>query len=252
MINRAFLAVFFVLVIAATAFAQSAEQHGYELARRADAMTTGYGSLTASGEMVLRGGGTATRRFDFKSLEVGGGSRSLLRFEWPGDIRGTALLTHTKDGARDSQWVFLAANRRVKRISSSGRSGAFVGSEFAYEDMVDQELDSFTYKLVGTEVCCNIVERYPRFSSGYTKHVVWFDRNTNLPQRIDYYDRRNAWVKTMDISGYRNYGPAWRPRTMHMRNLLTDKSTTLTWSNYRFGAALRSGDFTTRALELTR
>jgi hypothetical protein len=52
--------------------------------------------------------------------------------------------------------------RRVKRIAGTGRSGSFVGSEFAYEDMAEKELNKFTYKWVGDQGCCNVVERYPK------------------------------------------------------------------------------------------
>ena len=52
----------------------------------------------------------------------------------PRDIEGTALLSHAKILDADDQWLYLPALKRVKRISSSNKSGPFVGSEFAFED----------------------------------------------------------------------------------------------------------------------
>ena len=37
---------------------------------------------------------------------------------------------------------------RMKRISSANKSGPFVGSEFAFEDLVSQEVDKFSYRWI--------------------------------------------------------------------------------------------------------
>jgi hypothetical protein len=248
-----FLAIVF-LHGAVPASGQSSEQRGYEVARNAHAMSRGYGSYAADGKMVLVASDTAqaVRKFRFSSLEVTGGYRSMLVFEWPGDIRDAALLTHSKSAGTDSQWVYLPASRRVKRISTTSRSGSFLGSEFSYEDLIDQNLDKFSYRFIKTEGCCNLVERLPLFKSGYSKQIVWFDTESNLVSRIDYYDRRGAKVKSMSVSGHTRHGQVWRPNAMHMVNFLTRKSTTLTWSNYRFGLALNPGDFSASALRRAR
>ena len=38
-----------------------------------------------------------------------------------------------------TQWLYLPALKRVKRIASDNKSGPFMGSEFAYEDIASQE-----------------------------------------------------------------------------------------------------------------
>ena len=89
-------------------------------------------------------------------------------------MAGTALLSHTKILAADDQWLFLPALQLVKRISSANKSGPFVGSEFAYEDLASQELDKYDYRFLGEQPCgdltCYVVERVPAYeNSGYTK-----------------------------------------------------------------------------------
>jgi outer membrane lipoprotein-sorting protein len=230
--------------------AQTPEQKGYAIAQKADALGSNFRDFTADGKMVLRtGGGEAVRQFSFKSQKLRGGSQSILVFSWPGDIRDTGLLTVSAGGRSDDQWIFLPAARRVKRISSSSRSGSFVGSEFSYEDMTDQGLDDFTYRWVRDEGCCNIVERYPKGASSYAKQVVWFNKGSGLVDRVEFHPKRGNAQKVLDISGYRQYGSVWRPSQMVMSNLLTSRSTILSWSNYRFNAGLSANDFTTRALE---
>lgn len=41
---------------------------------------------------------------------------------------------HEKIYPADDQWLYLPALKRVKRISSRNKSGAFTGSEFPYKD----------------------------------------------------------------------------------------------------------------------
>ncbi|MDF0601876.1 outer membrane lipoprotein-sorting protein [Psychromarinibacter sp. C21-152] len=241
--------------------AQSAREKGERIAREAAARTEGYGDLSATGEMILKsaGGQTSTRRFDVKWVETGGGaSRSLLVFNWPGDIRNTALLTHSYEGRSDDQWLWLPSLNKVRRISSSGRSGSFVGSEFAYEDMTDQEVEEFTHTWVQDGagpggIACHIVDRRPKSASGYSLQRVWFDRQHLRVQQVQYFDRRGAHLKTLRVSGYRLYqGRFWRAGRMDMQNHLTGKATTLTWSNYRFDTGVNPNVLTPNALKRIR
>ena len=119
--------------------------------------------------MLLRNkqGRENRRELRIKVLEVeGDGDRSLFVFDQPRDVAGTAMLVHGHRDAADDQWLYLPALARVKRISSSNRSGSFMGSEFAYEDLSVPEVEKFTYRYVRDEPCgaliCTVVERFPR------------------------------------------------------------------------------------------
>lgn len=245
------------LATAGLARAQSAQEKGERIAREAAARAEGYGDLSASGEMILRSGGqTSTRRFNVQWVETSpSASRSLLVFEWPGDIRNTALLTHSYEGRNDDQWLWLPSLSKVRRISSSGRSGSFVGSEFAYEDMTDQEIGKFTHTWVQDGpgpggIPCHIVDRRPKTSSGYSLQRVWFDQQHLRVQQVQYFDRRGAHLKTLLIGGYRLYnGRFWRAGRMDMQNHLTGKATTLTWSNYRFNTGVNPNALTPNGLK---
>ena len=96
--------------------------------------------------MVLKNkaGNESVRKFRSTILEAADaseGDRSIITFSEPRDVHGTALLTHSKiEPDDDSQWIFLPAVKRVKRISSSNRTGKFVSSEFSYEDLGSEEV----------------------------------------------------------------------------------------------------------------
>ena len=156
---------------------------------------------------------------------------------------------------RSDQWLYLPAIKRVKRISSRNRSGPFMGSEFAFEDLSSQELDKYDYRYLRDEACsvyqCYVIERIPLYdNSGYTRQIVWLDQAELRSIRIQYYDRKDELLKTLDFSGYQEYsGGYWRADKMEMINHQTGKSTTLLWFNYDFETPLDSGDFNKNALK---
>jgi outer membrane lipoprotein-sorting protein len=246
-----------------TLTAQSAEERGRAVAEAADASDQGWQDNASNMRMVLRNrsGQESTRVLRRQALETSGeglGDRSIIVFEAPRDIEGTALLSHTKILDPDDQWLYLPALRRVKRISSGNKSGPFVGSEFAYEDLVSQEVAKYDYKWLRAEACgdlqCAVIERYPRYeNSGYTRQVVWWDQTEHRAQRIDFYDRKDVLLKTLTSEGYREYGDGfWRPDRMVMVNHQNGKSTTLIFEGWEFGAGMAEDDFTPARLRTAR
>jgi hypothetical protein len=243
------------------ALAQSAEEKGLALAVEMDKRDTGWKDQQGAMTMLLRNrqGQETSRKIRTRALEVhGDGDKSMTIFDSPRDVKGTAFLSHTHAQEADDQWLFLPALKRVKRISSANKSGPFVGSEFAYEDLTSQEVDKYTYKwlreeqLAGKKVA--VIERYPSYkNSGYTRQMVWVNLQVLQAQRVDFYDRKDALLKTLEITEFRQYdGGFWRSHKMSMTNHQTGKSTTLTWAQYKFGVGLGVNDFTRSALKRVR
>lgn len=253
-----------VSIMALPSYAQTPEEKGLEIAQEADKRDLGWGDSIADMKMLLinKQGQTSEREIRVRTLEVeGDGDKSLTIFDKPRDVRGTAFLTFSHVTGADDQWLYLPALKRVKRISSRNKSGPFMGSEFAYEDMSSQEVDKYTYKYLKNEACgpnqaltCFVSERYPvdRFS-GYTKQVGWVDQTEYRPWKIDFYDRKNALLKTLTLSDYQLYlDKYWRPHTMEMVNHQTGKKSVLTWSNYEFNTGLIDADFNKATLKRIR
>ena len=245
--------------------AETSEEKGLRLARAADDHDADFGSYVVRGVMTLSDatGAKSIRDFDQDVLEVtDDGDKSLVVFNKPRDIKGTGLLTHAHSDGDDDQWLFLPALKRVKRISSSNRSGAFVASEFAYEDLSSQEVEEFDYVWIRDEPCpppeerltCHVTERFPTYEgSGYIREAVWMDDTEYRIFQIEYFDRKDTRLKTFHVSGYNQYaGRHWRPATMTMTNHQTGKATVIDWSDYKFGVDLGDSDFTRRALERSR
>jgi outer membrane lipoprotein-sorting protein len=245
------------------ATAASPEAKGLEIAHEIDLRDQGFGDSRTQLEMHLtnRHGETSIRRMRLATLEnmdPSVGDKSLTVFLFPRDIKGTAFLSFTKILDPDDQWLYLPALKRVKRISSANKSGPFVGSEFAYEDLVSFEVGKYDYKWLRDEACgeldCFVIERFPKYeNSGYTRQMVWIDKAEYRIQKVDFYDRKDSLLKTLVQSNYEQYlDKYWRPLMMVMVNHQTGKSTELVFSNYTFQAGVKENDFTPNRLKLIR
>lgn len=256
-----FAAALCILPGSTLASSETAEEKGLAIAVEADKRDTGFVDQTANMTMELRNkhGDTSTRTIRIKTLEVDGdGDKSMSIFDEPADVKGTAFLTYSHAIKPDEQWLYLPALKRVKRINSKNKSGPFMGSEFAYEDLSSQEVEKYTYKHLRDEskdgVDYFVVERYPAYEhSGYTRMIAWVNKDRYVAEKIEFYDRKDELLKTLVNSGYQQYlGQFWRPDTMLMENHQTGKSTLLTWKDYQFKTGLTDKDFNRNSLKRAR
>lgn len=261
-----FISLAFTLLLTPLAGAQTPEEKGLAIAVEADKRDNGYGDYTAELLMILKNkrGQESERKMRTRTLEVSGdGDKSLVIFDTPRDVKGTAMLTYSHKTADDDQWLYLPALKRVKRISSSNKSGSFMGSEFSYEDLGSQEVEKYTYKWLRNEKCptdeysqltCFVLEYYPvDKTSGYTRQVAWIDEKEHRLLKIDFYDRKKSLLKTLVSKKYSRYVEKyWRPQELAMKNYQNGKSTRLVFENYRFRTGLSEKDFTQNSLKRAR
>ncbi len=251
------------LAIPVVAIGSTPEDKGFEIAARSDRSDRGFIDSEVEMTMILRNkaGQESKRDLRFTTLEVpdeNAGDKSLILFNSPADIDGTALLSHAKILEPDNQWLYLPALKRTKRISSVNKSGPFVGSEFAFEDFTALELNKYTYKYLRSEefngMICDVVERYPRYEhSGYTRQVSWVDQEVYQVRKVEFYDRRGDLLKTLELQDYKEYeGKYWRAHKLAMVNHQTGKSTDLLYDDYIFQKGLKDRDFSKGILKRLR
>jgi outer membrane lipoprotein-sorting protein len=248
-------------LLAAPALADSPEQKGLEIAEQAERRDEGWGDSAATMQMILRNrqGEEATREIRSRALEVkDDGDKSLIIFDQPKDVEGTALLTWSHKVEDDDRWLYLPALKRVKRIAGNNKSGPFMGSEFAFEDLGSQEVEKYSYKYLRDEELggenCYVVERYPvDKNSGYTRQVMWIDQSEYRAQKIEFYDRKQSLLKTLEFKDYAQHlDRYWRPARMDMVNHQTGKSTTLLFRDYKFRNGYSDRDFDQASLKTAK
>ena len=241
--------------------AETAEEKGLAIAKEAKKRIEGFKDYRNKSIMTLkdRNGNVSKRFMRSKNLEVANdGDKILIIFDQPKDVKGTALLTFTHRTEDDDQWLYLPALKRVKRISSSNKSGPFMGSEFAYEDITSEEVEKYTYKYIRDEkyndMNCFVIERYPVDKrSGYSKQIVWIDQKNYNPLKTQYFDRKGQLLKVLNLKGYKLYiEKFWQPSTLHMVNKVNGKESTLEFSDYKFKTGLSERDFDKNALKRAR
>ncbi len=210
-------------------------------------------------------GRSRTRVVRSRTMKFKGGTKQLMLFESPADVRNTALLSvDYDDGAKDDdQWLYLPSLRKSTRISSSDKSGAFMGSDLTYADMTKKDPKNYTYKVVKQDVkaggeACWLIESRPKTAkeqreTGYLKTLVWISKSKLLPVQV------KAWVKEGKKLKYTKFGQIkqvagiWIPHRIAVRTVRAKKvvsTTRLSFLSYKLNdPSVKASDFTQRRLE---
>lgn len=256
--------MFRVVVLAAcsvlfvsTGFAETPAEKGLKIAQAADAANAGFAAETSEMKMTLINahGDKTERRMSSKVLEgTDDGDKSIITFLWPADVKDTRMLTWTHKKENDDQWLYLPSLKRVKRISSRSKSGSFMGSEFAYEDLGSQEVEKYTYVYLRDEDLngrkTQVLQRTPTDKkSGYSKQIVWMDIEYQQATKIDFYDRKGELLKTFTFSGHTQHGRFWRADVIEATNHQTRKRSLLNWSKRQLGVSLKADEFSKDSLQ---
>ncbi len=237
--------------------AQAAEERGLEIAKEVDQRDRGFGGSSNDIKMVLRDryGNERPRFLRNRTMEqLEDGDKSIVIFDNPGDVKGTAFLSHTHKIGSDDQWLYLPFLKKVKRISSSNKAGAFMNSEFAYEDISSQEVEKYTYKFLredslnGVKVFVNEADPVDP-KSGYSKLEVYIDAERYIPLKIDFFNRGGKHKKTLLLEDYYQHKEKfWRANKWTMQNHQTGKLTILEQTNWNFDNNFSDRDFNKNSL----
>ena len=230
----------------------------FEVIKKNDQIMSGFEDSKSLITMTLVNakGKTRIRTMKYKSLEQEGGDKSLMEFLSPADVKGAKFLNYEYAKKDDHQWLYLPALQRVKRISSKNKSGAFMGSEFSYEDVSSFNINKYDYKkeevLVSKINGKNVymVECYPNYKySGYTKQIFHIDAKTFLIIQVDYYDRKKFLLKSAFFSNYKLINGLYRNGTIHVKNFQNFKESILVWEEESIKNGLTSKDFHKKVLK---
>jgi outer membrane lipoprotein-sorting protein len=214
--------------------------------------------VDGSGRKRVRG--LVSRRLKFDK-----GTKLLMMFEEPADMRNTGfLLLDYKDSKRDDdQWLYLPSLRKTTRISSSDRSGSFLGSDISYSDLLRPNVDHYDYKLlegsvqVDGEECWHIEAR-PRTTkvreeTGYVKSEMWISKKKLVPVQSKMWVRDGKKLKYAKYEEIKNVGGIWSAHKVTVRTVRggqVESTTVLRLSGVKYGDPnVSDSDFTERRLE---
>ena len=261
-LRKSFLAVSLLSVLnISTVLAETSQEKGLSIVVEADKRDQGFGDSSASMEMILtnRHGEQSIRIMRNKTMEQeSDGDKSQIVFDNPRDVKGTAFLSYTHREGTDDQWLYLPALKRVKRIASSNKSGPFMGSEFAFEDIASQEVNKYTYNYLKNESFDGrdhfMIEFDPKDTkSGYSRQEVFIDTQEYRVWKVNYFNRGGELLKTLSITDFNLYlGKYWRADTWTMINHKTSKKTVLNFQDWKFDNGYSDRDFSRNSLSRAR
>jgi hypothetical protein len=211
--------------------------------------------------LIDRNGSESTRRIQTLVLDSDELSGTITVFLEPASVRNTRFLTLENDRRADDQWIYLPSLRRVRRIAATERDGSFMGSDFSYSDMSFSQtaIEESTHTLLRDETfdghSCAVVESVPLpdSDSNYTRQVIWVDRDTWLPLRVEFYrGETQTPEKVMEAGDLRQVDGRWLTGTITMTTVESGHRTVLEFRQVRYDIPLDPGYFTTVFLETGR
>lgn len=189
------------------------------------------------------------------------GDRTLVRFTYPNDIKGTALLVWEHPNGEDERFLYLPSLGRVRRIAGSEAQESFVGSDFTYEDIGGREFDDYTYRLIdspgaawtavdGSRHTVYTLESRARDPNARFPRVVSLVRQDNfVVVRAEISNKRGEVQKTFEAVRVERVSGYWTLLEMRMQDALLRTRTELVLDKVEYDMGLKADDFSRRALE---
>jgi outer membrane lipoprotein-sorting protein len=186
--------------------------------------------------------------------------KNMIRFLAPRDVENTGLLTWEARDGNDDQWLYLPATKQAKRIAASGKKNRFMGTDFAYEDLRDENLDIHRYTLLGSEAVegqdCFVIEAVPASEAqagqtGYSKRKLWVRKDISYIAKREYYDKNGKLKKVRpDRKLAQVKGSLWRADEVEMDDVQDGTKTILITEKRALDKGLKDAFFS--EAELTR
>ena len=247
--KRTILAVAIVAVFMTVATAQTGRDIAQKVKDRPDGDTR---QSELSMKLINKRGAVRERRLVSYSIDVGEEKRdrkSIMFFEYPGDVKGTGFLTWDYDepGKDDDKWLYLPAMKKTRRISgSSARQDYFMGSDFTYDDMGSRSVDEDTHELLGEEIIdgykCWKLESVPKDKRDiFSRKIALIRQDCLIPVRVEYYDKLGRLHRRLEMSDIARVDGFWVARKMHMSNVQTGHQTILEIKNPKYNIPVEEG-----------
>lgn len=187
-------------------------------------------------------------------------SKTIERFTYPKNIKGTTLLTfdYKNDEKADDQWIYLPSLRKVKRIPASRSSDAFAGTDLTFEDMKeDWQLAKYNYQYIrmegGIENPIYVIEATSKTEQirndiGYSKIICWIDKLNYVMVKAIYFDAHGEKLKTFEGSVTKKDG-LFAYRKIEMKNVQRNHKTTIVFTLIEFNKPVEDNIFNIRNLQ---
>lgn len=192
--------------------------------------------------------------------EGGRGDKTLVRFTYPNDIRGTSFLVWEHADAADERFLYLPALGRVRRIAGQEKQESFAGSDLSYEDIGGRDVADYTYAFTSETASWTAPDG--------SRHAAWAlesrarDKDAEFPRSVslvlkdqlvsvhaDIFNRRDERAKVFDVRRLERVDGIWSALDLVVSNERDKTRTELTTTSLRYNVGLTEDDFSRRQLE---
>ena len=177
--------------------------------------------------LISKSGAERVREFELKARRDGDVLRSYTRFLSPADVAGTQLVVVDQPDTRDEQLLFLPALKRTNRIAGKARSGSFMGSDFAFEDLEVSNAADATHTLVSEDDVQWVIDTIPGADSSYGRLRATVRKSDKLPVKVEFFDKKGAALKTLEVTEVMTQGATTFPKVSVMTHLVAGSRTRL-------------------------
>jgi len=204
-------------------------------------------------------GNVRTRQISTASRKFAECTKMLIRFLAPADVKGTALLVYDYDDQDDSQWIFIPALRKVRRIVSAEKGKNFMGSEFTNADMSRPNQQDFDYQLIGETTLegrkCWRVKATGKTDAlkqqnGFSSNISYIDQQTFLCYKIEYFDMSDKLHRIQYITDYKKQANGkYFAYRMTMQNVQNNRKSEMIVDKFQSGSKLPEHTFSPAVLD---
>ena len=188
------------------------------------------------------------------------GDRTLVRFTYPNDIKGTSLLVWEQPAGEDERFLYLPALGRVRRIAGQEKQESFAGSDLSYEDIGGREIADYTYAFADENASWTAPDgaRHPAWAlesrardarADYPRSVSLVLKDRFIVVHADVFNQRNERAKTVDVRKLERVDGIWTVLDLAVANERDRTRTELVTTSVRYNTGLTEDDFSRRALE---
>lgn len=207
-------------------------------------------SESAVMEMVITDprGRTRSRTMQSWNQTDGQNTKSLIIFSDPGNVRGTGFLSVNENGST-TQRLYLPSVGRIQSIGSAERGDRFMGSDFTYEDLGDQDPDDYDFEWLEEHDTYFLVRASKPDSDQYAYVEFEILKEKYVLQTIHYFDSEGNQIKRLEAEQLEQISDElWSPAKMTMFDLRDDRHTEISWSDREINASIEEWRFTERGL----
>jgi outer membrane lipoprotein-sorting protein len=206
--------------------------------------------------LINKRGNKRERKIETKrKTSTDGEAKSVAFFLSPADVKGTSFLVWEHKDQDNDIFIYLPALKKVRRIASDQKNQSFMGSDFSYADMENEDVDDASHKILAEEVWegkpCWVIESIPKPNSDseYGRSVTWVTQENFIPEKIELYDKKGTLYKVMDVLRTGSVGKEILPLDFTMENVQKNHKTEIVLDNVKLDQAIPDTEFTHRAMQ---